>query len=96
MSEITTAYCWTTLAASIVVALAAVAGLIADRYKDTLLECVGLAMVAMSGFVVSSQIVAHGAPQGSGVAFMATSVAVFAVAHLIKVMAEPQKHSTEA
>jgi hypothetical protein len=81
---VATAYCWVILAASIITAVAAIVALIAEDYKDTLPECIALSMVAIAGIIVTLQIYTFGFAMGSGFAFMAASVAAFALAQLLK------------
>jgi hypothetical protein len=70
--------CWLVLAASTVTSLSAVLGLVADRYEEGLPENIALVCVAMSGFIVTLQIWAHGYAHMSGMTFMACSVALYA------------------
>lgn len=90
--EIATASCWVILVASCITAVVAVIGLVADSYHDTFLECVALCCVALAGFVVAMQIRTFGYAQGSGLAFLAASVAVFAVANFFKNLHHVQRH----
>jgi len=87
---ITNTYCWVILFSSVVTMLAAVAALISPRYHDTIPENIALSMVAMAGFTVTLQIGTLGYATGEGLAFMAMSIAVFAVIVVHKQWRPPQ------
>lgn len=77
-------HCWLILFASAVTSVAAVIGLVADRYHETLAENIGLTGVALSGFVVVAQISEHGYTHISGVTMQSISVAWYALALVLK------------
>jgi hypothetical protein len=81
-------YCWVILASAAVTAAVSVVGLVADSYRETLLENITLCLVAMASVVVVLQIHTHGAAQGSGFAFLSLAVACYSVAKLLKARGE--------
>lgn len=72
--------CWIILYASAITAVAALAALVHEGYEETLPENIGLAGVALSGFVVVAQISEHGYTHISGVTMQSISMAWYAVA----------------
>lgn len=81
-------YCWVILASAAVTAAVSVLGLVADSYRETLLENIALCFVALAAVIVVLQIHTHGAAQGSGFAFLSVAVAAYAVAKLLKTRGE--------
>lgn len=86
--NLATWYCWVIMLSAAVTAVVAVLGLVADSYRETLLENVTLCLVALAGVVVVLQIKTFGTAQGSGFAFLSASVAAYAVAKLLKARGE--------
>ena len=70
--------CWLVLAASVVTSCAALLGLVADKYEESMHENIALASVALAGFVVAMQIGVHGFAHMSGLTFMAIAVSLYA------------------
>ena len=81
-------YCWVILGSATVTAAVSVVGLVADSYRETLLENIALCTVVLASVVVVLQIHTHGAAQGSGFAFLSMAFAAYAVAKLIKARGE--------
>ena len=77
-------FCWVILASSSLTSVMAVAGLISNRFKDTMLQCFSLCMVAFGGFVVTLQIYIHGMAQISGIALEAFSIMLYSFATVMK------------
>ena len=77
-------HCWLIFFASIVTALAATCGLVAESYKETLPENIGLAAVAVSGFITAAQIWDAGYAHISGLTAQSVSIAWYASALVFK------------
>jgi len=84
MSDIVSMWCWIIFGSSVVTAATAVLGLVARTYHETMLENIGMVMVALSGFVTALHILVHGFVQVSALAFQAFSVAFYSVALTLK------------
>jgi len=76
--------CWIILASSTITGLAAIAGMLSPKFKDSFLQCVSLAGIAFGGFVITLQIYVHGVVQVSGVAFESLAFAVYSIATVLK------------
>jgi hypothetical protein len=72
--------CWIILVSSCITMFCAVAGMLSPRFKDSLFQCLGLAMVALGGFVITLQIYAHGVVQASGIAFESVGISLYSLA----------------
>lgn len=92
--EITNAYGWMILTSAVIVTALATYGLVSKTYHETFPENAALAAVGFSGAIVTLQIYATGYAQGSGIAWLATSVAAFAVARFYVEWREHAPHST--
>ena len=84
MSDVVSMWCWIIFGSSIATASMAVAGLVAKLYQETLLENIGMVMIALSGFITALQILVHGFAQLSGLAFQAFSMAFYSTALTVK------------
>ena len=76
--------CWIILYASAITAVISLFALVYEGYQETLPENIGLAGVALSGFVVVAQISEHGYTHISGVTMQSVSMAWYAVALMAK------------
>jgi hypothetical protein len=76
--------CWIILSSSVVTSLVAVAGMLSDKFKDSLLQCCSLAAIALGGFVITLQIYVHGVVQVSGIAFESVAFAAYSLATAMK------------
>ena len=76
--------CWVVLGSSIVMMVAAVAGLVSDRYHESMHENLALTAVAMAGLVAALQIYTDGAIHHSGTASIAASSAAYSISRVYK------------
>lgn len=87
--------CWVILASAVVCGVAALYGLLSERYRDGWLECVALASQALHAAIVAIQIGMHGYAHASGVVgLMASMAAVALVRALYWWHAPPQYRPT--
>lgn len=86
------AFTWTIYLACAITATAAVMALVSKNYDDTMTECVGLAMIALASVILILQVHTYSFAMASGVAFMCASIAVLAVALVIKRMRQYEAH----
>lgn len=80
------AYCWVILVSAAVTGAIAVLGLVAESYRETLIENAALCLVALASCIVVLQIHTHGVAQGSGFALLSASVALYALAKALKAL----------
>lgn len=78
--EIATTSCWVILVSSLITSGLALTGLLSKSYHETLAENITLACVALAGVVVALQIYSFTMARVSGIAFLAASVAMYAMA----------------
>lgn len=83
---LSSASCWVILVSALITTVLAVWGLLSPTYHETLPENVALCVVAGAGVVVVLQIHALGAAQWSGLAMLSASVALYAVAKVLKAL----------
>ena len=76
--------CWVVLASSIIMMVAAVAGLVSDRDHESMHENLALTAVAMAGLVAALQIYTDGAIHHSGTASIAASSAAYSISRVYK------------
>lgn len=76
----------TLLLSNVLISALAVLALVAESYKDTLLQCIGLVGIAFSSFVAALQIIGDGQCSASAVASLHVSIALFGASSLIKHM----------
>lgn len=77
-------WCWVILVSVLITVALSVVGLLANSYRETLLENMAMCCVAIAGVVVVLQIHTNGAAQGSGVAVYVAAVAGYALAKFLK------------
>lgn len=88
IGAVTTWYAWAILVSVGLTAGAAVAGLVAQSYRDTFFETIALCAVAVTGAVLALQIHAYGMPLAGGFGVYAVSVSSYALAQVVKVHKE--------
>lgn len=74
----------TVLVSNVVICVVAVIAMITEKYKDTLLQCIGLSGMVVSAFVTSLQIIFNGQCTPAAIASLHTSVALYGAASVMK------------
>lgn len=86
--DLASAYCWTILVSAAITTSVAIFGLVSKHYHETLPENFALCVVALAGAIVVLQIHARGTAQASGIALLSAAFALYAVARLVKGLAD--------
>ena len=84
MTHITNPQCWLILLGAVAASGSCLLLMLSPAYRDTLLERMALAAVALSGYLVTLQILVHGFAHGSGVAWLSLSCGGLAVVLAVK------------
>lgn len=84
MMQITNPQCWLILLGAVAASASCLLLMLSPAYRDTLLERMALAAVALSGYLVTLQILVHGFAHGTGVAWLSLSCGGLAVVLAIK------------